>query len=181
MVSQRFIIHSILSVLLCLLGCRVTPFGPDHNLIHIDRTAKVSRIIDGDTITLDTGEKIRLIGIDTPEVDQPCSDAATAFASALTLNRTVDLEFDIDRHDRYGRLLAYVYIDDIFVNGSLIKAGYARPFRFPPNIKYAIVFDLIAASAFPPHCDLPLPSISADRIYTKSELIEAYQKHPSTP
>jgi micrococcal nuclease len=150
-------------------------------VIQISRTAQVSHVIDGDTIILDTGEKVRLIGIDTPEVGQPCYAAAAAFSASLVLNKKVDLEFDIDRHDLYGRLLAYVYINDIFVNGSLLKAGYAKPLRFPPNTKYAIIFDLITASAFPPHCDLPLPAVSTDRLYTKSDLIAAYRKHPSSP
>ncbi|MEX1008427.1 MAG: thermonuclease family protein [Acidimicrobiia bacterium] len=122
--------------------------------------AVVVSVTDGDTITvrLDTGgtEKVRLIGIDTPETKDPrtvveCFGAeASARTHALLPTRTaVRLETDVERRDRYGRFLAYVWrVDDgLFVNEALVKDGWAAPYRFPPNVKYADRFSQLGAEA----------------------------------
>ena len=100
-------------------------------------TAKVIHVRDGDTIELDDGRIVRYIGIDTPEVGQPGADSATAFNKALVLGQKVRLEFGNDRVDRYGRALAFVFIDRRMVNMELLKAGWAWCYFFRGNMKYA--------------------------------------------
>jgi micrococcal nuclease len=106
----------------------------------------VTHPVDGDTVDvqLDTGEeRVRLIGIDTPESvarDRPVEcygpEAKARLAELLPVGTPVRLERDVEARDRYGRLLAYVYRtdDDLFVNLSLVEDGYAEARRFEPNV-----------------------------------------------
>lgn len=101
----------------------------------------VSRAIDGDTIELDDGTKIRYIGINTPEVEQPGGKEATEANRALVEGKKVRLEYDVQKQDKYGRTLAYVYLEDgTFVNAELVKQGYAQVATYPPNVKYVDLF-----------------------------------------
>lgn len=110
------------------------------------RSNTVTRVIDGDTIELADGRKIRYTGIDTPETKHPSQKAecfgkeATNKNTELILNKSVRLEADVQDTDRYGRLLRYVYIDDIMINDELIKQGYATQMTIPPNVKHAELF-----------------------------------------
>ncbi|MFY9303392.1 MAG: thermonuclease family protein [Atribacterales bacterium] len=103
----------------------------------------VARIIDGDTIELSNGEKVRYIGIDTPELHHPQKEVEYYAREAYEANRRlvegkrVRLELDVEERDRYGRILAYVYVDDLMVNEWLVANGYAHVATFPPNVKYA--------------------------------------------
>lgn len=103
----------------------------------------VVKVIDGDTIELSSGEKVRYIGVDTPELHRPQKSVEYFAREAYEANRRlvegkkVRLEFDVQKQDRYGRLLAYVYVDGIMVNEWLVANGYARVATFPPNVKYA--------------------------------------------
>lgn len=107
-------------------------------------TAYVTRVIDGDTIELANGERVRYIGIDTPERGQPFYEVAKRFNAQLVEGKHVELEFDVQQRDKYGRLLAYVYVEHngkrVFVNAELIKQGYALAYTVPPNVKYADEF-----------------------------------------
>ena len=127
----------------------------------------VSRVVDGDTLKLSDGERVRLIGVDTPEVhysDKLLRDAkksgkdvsdiqamgqkASDFTKSLVSGKRVRLEFDVKRRDRYGRLLAYVYLlSGEFVNAEIVKAGYAQPMTIPPNVKYAELFQKLYQEA----------------------------------
>jgi micrococcal nuclease len=101
------------------------------------------RVIDGDTIVVllkGREEKVRLIGIDTPERNRPYFNEATKKTASLVLGKEVALEKDISERDRYGRLLRYVYVDNIFVNAELVRLGYATVYTYPPDIKYADYF-----------------------------------------
>jgi micrococcal nuclease len=107
----------------------------------------VKRVIDGDTFELIDGERVRLIGIDTPEtargrrVDEPFADVATEFTRSMVEGRDVRLEFDVQLRDRYGRLLAYVYLDDgTFLNAELVRLGFATVATYPPNVTFADEF-----------------------------------------
>ena len=106
---------------------------------------KLSRIIDGDTIEVEIGgktEKIRYIGIDTPEMTgpEPWAEEAKAFNAKLLKDRKLSIEFDAQERDKYGRLLGYVYAKDddseLMVNAQLIRYGYAVLMTIPPNVKY---------------------------------------------
>jgi micrococcal nuclease len=106
-------------------------------------THKVARVTDGDAIELENGERVRYTGIDTPETKHPSKPVEYYGREADSVNRSlvegkgVRLEFDVQRRDKYNRLLAYVYVDDIFVNAWLVENGYAKTLTIPPNVRYA--------------------------------------------
>lgn len=105
----------------------------------------VTKVIDGDTIRISTGETIRLIGIDAPEsrnafkkVKEPFGKKSKQYLTDLLLNKQIRLDYDVARRDRYGRTLAYVYLmDSTFVNEKLVREGYATVMTVPPNVKFA--------------------------------------------
>ncbi len=105
-------------------------------------TEKVIRVIDGDTFEIQGGIKVRLIGVDTPEmknknktIDCFAQEAKQKMEKLLT-NQEVVLEKDVSETDRYGRLLRYVYLEDKMINDTLVKEGYARIATFPPDVKF---------------------------------------------
>lgn len=101
----------------------------------------VTKVIDGDTIELENGQKVRYIGIDTPEVQGDCyANEATNKNKELVLNKKVSLIKDKSEVDRYGRLLRYVYVNDIFVNNTLVREGFAFAKQYPPDTQYAQQF-----------------------------------------
>ena len=97
------------------------------------------RVIDGDTIILDDNERVRLIGVDTPETVHPQKPVeyfgkeASAFTKSMVERKNVRLEYDWERKDKYGRTLAYVYLEDgTFLNAEIVKQGYGHAYtRFP--------------------------------------------------
>lgn len=103
---------------------------------------KVTRVIDGDTVELETGQKVRYIGIDTPETVSPSKPVqcfgkeASNKNKELVLGKQVRLEKDVSETDKYGRLLRYVWIGDILINEVLVREGYAQSSTYPPDIKY---------------------------------------------
>lgn len=143
---------------LCLFWilCWGRGFGESYNYADI----LVRRVFDGDTLQLESGEKVRLIGIDTPEMyesDKLNRDAwrtkqdkstiqklgrqASEFTKSLVEGKRVSLEFDVEKYDKYDRLLAYVYLKDgTFVNAKIVEEGYASLMAIPPNVKYADLF-----------------------------------------
>jgi len=108
----------------------------DKNLI------KVIRVIDGDTIEIEGGEKVRYIGIDTPETVDPRKPVqcfgveASKKNKELVEGKMVRLENDITDRDKYNRLLRYIWVGDTFVNLELVKQGFAYSYTYPPDIKY---------------------------------------------
>lgn len=122
-------------------------------------TPSVKRVIDGDTVVIrinGVDERVRLIGVDTPETKDPrkpvqCfGEEASAFTKSLLPEGTpLRLERDVEERDRFGRLLAYVYRldDDLFVNRELVARGYAMPLTIAPNVTHADEFVALAAAA----------------------------------
>lgn len=137
---------------------------------------RVRHVIDGDTLELENGERVRYIGIDTPEPrrregdrwveePEPYAEEATQANRKLLEGKKVRLEFDQKHRDEFGRLLAYVYVrlpffgearydgevvldsHEIFVNAYLIQKGLAKPFPIPPNLRYAERFEGLALRA----------------------------------
>ena len=105
--------------------------------------------MDGDTIHVRIGtriEKVRYIGVNTPEVHHPTKGEEPGGREASEVNRQlvagkdVRLELDVQDRDRYGRLLAYVWIGDLMVNAELVKLGYAQVMTVPPNVRYQQLF-----------------------------------------
>jgi micrococcal nuclease len=105
--------------------------------------ALVARVIDGDTIQLDDGRKVRLIGVDTPETVHPQKEVeyygkeASDFTKSMLEGKEVYLEYDIQPTDKYGRTLAYIWLSDgTLFNELLVLKGFAQVATFPPNVKY---------------------------------------------
>lgn len=129
---------------------RDRPAGPE---------ATVVRVVDGDTILVRLAgggvERVRYIGIDTPESVKPgtpvqCfAKAAAAANRRLVAGRRVRLERDVEARDRYGRLLAYVrrLPDGLFVNAELVRRGYAVTLTIPPNVRFAARLASLARAA----------------------------------
>ncbi len=119
---------------------------------------KVTRVIDGDTFVIlnndGSEEKIRLTGVNAPESrntgkkkKEEFGIESKTFLTGFLTGKFVRLEFDVQKTDRYGRTLAYVYLEDgTFLNEYLVKEGYAQVATFPPNVKYKDTF--IAAQRY---------------------------------
>lgn len=108
----------------------------------------VSCVVDGDTIELSNRETVRYIGIDTPEIREkknaewiykprPYAEEAKEFNQKLVEGKSVRLEFDVQKRDKYKRLLAYVYRGDKMVNIEMVREGFAMIYTYPPNLKYS--------------------------------------------
>ena len=103
---------------------------------------KVVKVIDGDTIELENGQKVRYIGVNTPETVDPRKSIECYGKEASNKNKElvegkfVRLEKDVSETDRYGRLLRYIWINDTFVNEYLVREGYAQVSTYPPDVKY---------------------------------------------
>jgi len=108
---------------------------------------RIKAVIDGDTVILSNNQKVRYIGIDTPETmektetgfeyaPKPFSEAAKEFNRRMVEGQMVRLEFDVVKRDKYGRLLAYCFINDKMVNAEILRNGLAMLYTMVPNIKY---------------------------------------------
>ncbi|HEX2104417.1 MAG TPA: thermonuclease family protein [Solirubrobacteraceae bacterium] len=120
--------------------------------------APVVRVVDGDTVRVrleGRSQPVRYIGIDTPESERPGAAVqcfarrAAAENAGLVRGERVRLVFDVERRDRFGRLLAYVYRvrDGEFVNAALVRGGFARTLTIPPNVRFAERFAALSADA----------------------------------
>ncbi len=134
----------LLATLLALLPAPAAPQGDS-------ATLQVVRVIDGDTIRVCCvfGDQVtvRYIGVDTPETHHPMKGVEHYGMEAAEANRklvdgkTVRMEFDVQQFDKYGRILAYVYLEDgTFVNAWLVENGYAMVMTVPPNVKHQELF-----------------------------------------
>jgi len=132
--SIKYAINRKLSI--CIIAALILFFllSPSHAEIY-----KVKRVIDGDTLLLINGERVRLIGVDTPETKHPQKRVqyygreAYLFTKQMVGGKEARFEFERQKRDRYGRLLAYVYLsDETFLNAEIIKQGYGFAYtRFP--------------------------------------------------
>jgi micrococcal nuclease len=144
---MRRLVIAIVVVLAALLagGGALRLDGSEHDA----GRARVLRVVDGDTILVRIPgpparrERVRYIGIDAPESvtpdrpDECYGDASAAENRRLVDGRTVSLSTDVERRDRFGRLLAYVRVDGRFVNAELVRRGFATTLRIPPNTAHA--------------------------------------------
>lgn len=106
----------------------------------------VKWVVDGDTIVLDDGQRVRYIGINAPELAfddhkaEPFGGESKQFNARLVDRKRVRLEFDKDRFDQYKRLLAYVFLmNGTFANAEMLSSGYAYMLQYRPNLKYSTV------------------------------------------
>lgn len=143
-----------------LVACAGAPGGsqPAGTAGVLTPNATLVRVVDGDTIDVridGTEERVRLIGIDTPETKKPDTPVecfgpeATAFTTSLLPEGiALHLERDVEARDAYGRLLAYAYLaDGTFVNLEIARQGYAQPLTIPPNVAHADEFVAAARAA----------------------------------
>ncbi len=127
LVSAAVIITVALLVLVLRL---VEEIGPER--LPGDRFL-VARIVDGDTMELQGGDRLRLLSLDTPEKGEPFYNEATLMVQRLALGHEASLEFAKTRRDKYGRLLGYLYIDTLFINKAIIDSGYGYLYLFSDN------------------------------------------------
>jgi endonuclease YncB( thermonuclease family) len=128
-----------LTLIFVLLACGLAFLAADADSPRV----KVRWVDDGDTIVVAGGERVRYLGINTPEVahkdepGEPFGDEAKAFNKKLVQGRWINLELAEQQRDHYGRLLAYVFLaDGTFVNGVLVRQGYAHLLRKQPKLRY---------------------------------------------
>jgi micrococcal nuclease len=149
----------VAACVLALGACARTspaPVSPATSSLPAGVDAPVQRVVDGDTIRVGPHERVRLIGIDTPESVKPGSpvecfgkEASRHLESLLPRGTVVRLAGDVEQRDRYGRLLAYVYraSDGLFVNAAMVSDGFAQPLTVPPNVAHAAEFVDLARAA----------------------------------
>ncbi|WP_051324131.1 thermonuclease family protein [Candidatus Solirubrobacter pratensis] len=149
---HKLAIAAIAIALLALAGGKVA------GTLRASDGATVVRVVDGDTVVVRAGgreERVRYIGVDTPESVKPgtrvqCFGKAAAAANRrLVAGERVRLVGDAEARDRYGRRLAYVYRtrDGLFVNAELVRRGYAKPLMIRPNVAHAAELRRLAVSA----------------------------------
>ena len=167
-------------VVLCLVPVLAIDL-PDSSFATLE--AKVYKVFDGDTISIRGGERVRLLGIDTPEIGEPFSAEAKRFTRDLVQYQTVRLEFDVRERDTYSRLLAFVYVetDDgwVLVNTELVRVGLARLLFIPPNGRYEDYFEQVLHEAMVRHQGmwgkfsdvLTLQQVEADPVAYVTEVV----------
>lgn len=102
------------------------PTVNNQQVVDFPKEAKVKRVIDGDTIELESGAIVRYVGINAPDNGQPFEEESTDFNKKLIEGKKVKLEYDAYRSDRFGRILAYIIIDNKNLSIELVKKGLAK-------------------------------------------------------
>lgn len=111
-------------------------FSVQEMLKNSAETAFVTRVIDGDTFEIEGGDRVRLLGINTPERGQPLYGNATYFLKNKIEGKNITMMADAVKTDKYGRRLRYVFIGGIFINEEIIRSGFANIYMLSPNGKY---------------------------------------------
>jgi micrococcal nuclease len=129
------------------------PSDPESAPVSGESVAQVTRVIDGDTFEIEGGERVRLIGIDTPESVKPNSTVecfgkeASEYLKSLIEGKEVRLERDRTDRDRYARLLRYAYLGEVFVNEKVVIEGYAESVAYKPDTAKQGILDRAEAAA----------------------------------
>ncbi len=147
----------LIGFMLLLLACTMTVTAPATNSSGgsssgtvSGETGQVTHIVDGDTFDVQmNGQtyRVRYIGINTPERNEPCYQDATNADAALISGKMVTLVKDVSETDRYGRLLRYVYVGSDFINADLVREGWAENAEYPPDTAHAAEFRALEAQA----------------------------------
>lgn len=157
--KQKYWLFPLILVLLLVFASGCTIFGiPDPPGVSEEYgapprgdRAKVTWVYDGDTVEVEMGGdeyKVRYIGVDTPEIDQPYYEEASKANFDLVKNQDVILVRDVSNTDQYDRLLRYVYLTDgTFVNAELLRNGYGRTINIPPDVANERYFERLQAEA----------------------------------
>lgn len=143
-ILKLFLFFGIILIIYLTIGI----LTKEHIILQKDE-CRVLQIFDGDTIEVDCNgrvDKVRFIGIDTPETHKPDTPVqcfgpeASNFTTSLLKNRIIKLEKDFEDKDIYGRLLRYVYLDNVMINEIIAKNGYSYLLTIPPDVKYTDKF-----------------------------------------
>ena len=123
---------------LLVLAAALTCGRPDLPQASPGTLCRVARISDGDSFYCDGGKRVRLIGIDTPELDQGELGQASreALRRLMPVGSEVRLETDVRETDQYRRILAYAWTDSVMINQEMIRQGWAMLYTVPPNVRY---------------------------------------------
>lgn len=168
-VQVRRIALLLLAAALLTLCTRERGRGPGES-------GQVVGVIDGDTIELGDGRKVRLIGINTPERGEPGYDSAADLTDRLVGGRQVRLEYDRDRLDRYQRTLAYIWVDDRLINTEILKSGWGSCYFFDGSMRHAREFLLAQREAMNAHRGMwKTPHKETGETYTA--LFSSYRFH----
>ena len=127
-------IAALCILVLLSLACDGTPVPPTPS---DGQQVNIAHVVDGDSIELADGRRVRYLGINTPEHGQPFFEEATAANRRLTEGQTAWMVLDTQQTDRYGRILAYLWVGDRFINLELVGQGYANAYTAPPNVRYS--------------------------------------------
>ena len=134
-ISSKIIIVLFVLALLILEVFLLFSYSPSENKKEKIQE-KVIEIIDGDTFKTDSGNYVRLIGINAPEKTNSFYNESKKFLESLILNKTIELVADKDNRDNYGRLLRYAYLNSLLINSEIVKQGYAVPLFVSPNFEF---------------------------------------------
>jgi len=159
--TYRVIVSVIIAVCVALFFClaglvgfsagRVTQVcpaqSPSPEGAWVIEKAKVVAVIDGDTVEIEGGERVRYIGIDTPETDECYGPEATEANRELVEGKEVILIRDVENRGKYGRLLRYVIAEGRFVNAELVRLGYAEPRSYGESVMFQQVLTLFGRYA----------------------------------
>jgi len=135
---MKYVVLFSILLTIVLAGC-VKPETPQSEFEIVEKET-VARVIDGDTFVLKNEERVRLIGIDTPERGERCFEEAKNRLQELVFGKDVLLYKDKSHRDKYGRIVRFAYVDGIFVNLVLVEEGFAKSFEFAPDNSLADLF-----------------------------------------
>jgi endonuclease YncB( thermonuclease family) len=149
---QRNLLSLLLLIVMIVSACTLedeqdSPLPPDSTN---GDSYTVVNVVDGDTIDVQQGAvtyRVRYVGVNTPERDEVCYTDALQANEALVSGQVVRMEIDQSNTDRYGRLLRYVYVGDVFVNERLVSDGYAEAVLYEPDDRYFDQFSAIEQEA----------------------------------
>ena len=111
------------------------------------QSVTVVKVVDGDTIVIESGYHVRYIGVDSPEADEFYYSEAKQMNADLVEGKQVRLEADVTDKDKYGRLLRYVYTGDVFINAEMVRQGCAWSLTYPPDVKYQVYLEAMENEA----------------------------------
>jgi micrococcal nuclease len=133
LISQNYIKPHSTPTVSPFLSPSVSPISEKHH---------VTFVYDGDTIRIETGQKVRLLGIDAPEYDQPLGQETNLYLRNLVLGKEVTIEYDLEKTDKYGRLLCYIFLNQVLINEEILKNGFAKTLFIPidKKLKYRNLF-----------------------------------------
>ena len=125
----------LLFIILIMIFVFALNYSFDKTKTGKDKEDRVLRVIDGDTFELYNGERVRSICIDSPELGSKGGEESKEFLVEMIEDSEFRLEKDSSETDKYGRLLRYVYVGEVFVNREMVKQGYASVFRYGNDTK----------------------------------------------